>query len=61
MMMHQKPGDCLLSLSSTEADFWVHILDAPFEWFNRRMAEWLASIIGKPVMVQYLAELSNEA
>lgn len=49
------------SLSSTEDDFWVHVLDAPFEWFNRCMAEWLASITGKLVMVQYLAEPSNEA
>lgn len=46
-------GDIPSSLSFQEADFWVHILDTPFDWLNHRMAEWEAGQIGKPISVQY--------
>lgn len=31
----------------------MHIINAPFEWFNRRMVEWLASQIRMPISVLY--------
>lgn len=53
VMIWLKPGDSPYSLSFQEADFWVHILNVALEWFNHRMAEWLARRIGKPVSVEY--------
>lgn len=45
-MTQLKPGGNPSFLSFWEDAFWVHILDAPFEWYNKKMAEWLASQIG---------------